>query len=97
MNGRMNVKQRDYKFWTTAVLGTSTTEERGGCGKTNSAIRRAEDTKAEYRSCKLNTSKRNRGRTFRLFGDEQPLEGSNVTCLEYRRVTSMETIEQTVA
>jgi hypothetical protein len=23
-----------------------------------------------------------RGRTFRLFGDEQPLEGSNVTCLE---------------
>jgi hypothetical protein len=33
--------------------------------------------------------KRNKGRTFRLFGDEQPLEGSNVTCLESRRDTSM--------
>jgi hypothetical protein len=32
-----------------------------------------------------------KGRTFRLFGDEHPLEGSNVMCLESRRDTSMET------
>jgi hypothetical protein len=37
-----------------------------------------------------------RGSTVRLFGDKQPLEESNVTCFESRRVTSMETLEQTV-
>jgi hypothetical protein len=26
--------------------------------------------------------KQKKGRTFRLFGDEQPVEGGNVTCLE---------------
>jgi hypothetical protein len=31
--------------------------------------------------------------TVRLFGDEQPLEGSNVTCLESRRGMSMETLK----
>ena len=36
--------------------------------------------------------KRNLGGTFRLFGDEQPLEGSNVTCLESGRVTTRETL-----
>ena len=39
------------KLWTLWVLGTSTTEERGGCGKRNSATRLTKDTKAERRSC----------------------------------------------
>ena len=37
--------------------------------------------------------KRNQGGTFRLLGDEQHLEGSNVTYSESGRVTTMETLK----
>jgi hypothetical protein len=70
------------------VLGASTTEERGRCDRRNTAKRREKNSKTECRRCQQNTWKR--GRTVRLFG-------SNVTCLESRRVTSMEVLEQTIA
>jgi hypothetical protein len=59
------------------VLRASTTEERGGCGRIKSAKRREKNGKTECRRCQQNTRKR--GRTVRLFSDEQPLEGGNVT------------------
>jgi hypothetical protein len=47
------------------VLGASTTEERGGCGRMISANRRERNRKTECRSCQQNTWKR--GNTVRLF------------------------------
>jgi hypothetical protein len=60
------------------VLGASTTEERGGCDRRNTAKRREKNGRIECRRFQQNTW--NRGRTVRLFEDEQHLEGSNVTC-----------------
>jgi hypothetical protein len=77
----MNEKQRIYEYWTTQVLGATTTEEGGRCEKENSAKRRERNRKNECRLCQQNTWKR--GRTVRLFGDEQPLEGGGVTYLHY--------------
>jgi hypothetical protein len=73
------------------TLGASTTEERGGCGRMNSAKRREKNGKTECRHCQQDAWKSER--TVRLFGDEQPLEGSNVTCSKSIRDTFMETLE----
>jgi hypothetical protein len=71
----MNVIPLDHE-----VLWASTTEEKGGCDRRNTAKRHEKNSKTECRRCQQNTW--NRGRTVRLFGDKQPLEESNVTCLE---------------
>jgi hypothetical protein len=76
----MNMKQRIYEHWTTQVLGASPTEEKGGCERRNTA-KEARGTRGPNADVASRTSGK-RGRTVRLFGDEQPLEGSNVTCLE---------------
>jgi hypothetical protein len=52
------------------VLAASTTEERGGCDRRNTAKRRKKNSKAECRRCQQNTWKR--GGTVRLFRDKQP-------------------------
>jgi hypothetical protein len=59
------VKQRIYDHWTMQVLGVSTTEERGGCERMNSAKRRERNRKTECRHCQQNAWKR--GGTVRLF------------------------------
>jgi hypothetical protein len=51
-------------------------------------ISKQKNDRTECRRCQQNIW--NRGRTVRLFEDEQPIEGSNVTCLESRRDTAME-------
>jgi hypothetical protein len=59
------VKQQIYEHWTMQVLGASTTEERGGCERMNSAKSRERNRKIECRHCQQNTWKR--GGTVRLF------------------------------
>jgi hypothetical protein len=75
----MNVKQRIYEHWTTQVLGERTTEERSGCDRGNIAKQDARGTTG-HRIDVASRTPGKRGRTVRLFGDEQPLEGSSVTC-----------------
>jgi hypothetical protein len=59
------VKQWIYDHWTMQVLGASTTEERGGCDRRNTAKRREKNSNTECRHCQQNTWKR--GGTVRLF------------------------------
>jgi hypothetical protein len=55
------------------VLGASTTEERGGCGKMNSAKRREKNSRTESRRCHQNSWKR--GGTIRPFGTNSLKKG----------------------
>jgi hypothetical protein len=80
------------------VLEASTAEGRGGSCRKNTAEGRAKNGETECRDCQQNTNEHLKEmNTVRLFRDEQPLGGSSVTCFESRKVTAMETLEQTVA
>jgi hypothetical protein len=70
----VNVKHRIYDHWTMQVLRTSTTEERGGCVRMNSAERREKNSRTECRGCQQNTWKR--GGTVRLFGTNSLKKGA---------------------
>jgi hypothetical protein len=48
--------------WIMQVLGASTTEERGGCGRMNSAKRREKNDRTERRRCQQNTWKERKNR-----------------------------------
>jgi hypothetical protein len=71
-----------YYEWTSLYIGDDVCYLWGRKVKLSGSVDNSGSS-----GCQQNIAEMERGRTFRLFVDEQPLEGSNVTCLESREIS----------